>query len=74
MISVEPNFQVRCTAELMKIDELESLHSISGSYDLIARFNCDTTTQLEKRIDQAAALPGVLKTLTSVVLSEKFRR
>ncbi len=74
MISVEPKSQARCTAQLQMIDELQSLHSISGSYDLIALFNCETTSQLEKRIDQAAALEGVQSTLTSVVLSEKFSR
>ena len=74
MISVEPKFQARCTAQLLTIDELQSLHSISGSYDLIALFNCETTAQLEKRIDQLAAFDGVQSTLTSVVLSEKSRR
>lgn len=74
MISVEPKAQAQVTSALIKLGELESLHSVSGSYDLVAMLNCETTAELEENIDRVGEITGVQRTLTNVVLSEKYRR
>lgn len=74
MISVEPRALAQVATALTKLGDLESLHSVSGSYDLVALLNCDTTAELEKNIDRIGEITGVQRTLTNVVLSEKYRR
>jgi DNA-binding Lrp family transcriptional regulator len=74
MISIEPKAQAQVTAALTKLGELESLHSVSGAYDLVALLNCESTVDLEVNIDKVSEITGVQRTLTSVVLSEKYRR
>lgn len=59
---------------LVKISELKSLYSISGEYDLVAELRADSTEVLDQAMDRMTQIPGVLRTLTSVLLSKKFER
>lgn len=59
---------------LVKISELKSLYSISGEYDLVAELRADSTEALDQAMDRMTQIPGVLRTLTSVLLSKKYER
>lgn len=74
MVSLEPKAAVQVIRMISTIDAVETLHTISGQYDLIAYLSTDTTEQLDDVIDRIGDIEGVFKTMTSVVLSEKFRR
>ncbi len=69
IISAAPRSLAAVSKQIAQFSELESLHSVSGIYDLVALLNCESTAQLETEIDRLAAIEGVEKTLTNVVLS-----
>lgn len=59
---------------LSKIDEITSLRTISGVYDLIATLQADSTQMMDEVLDRVGLTPGVEKTLSSIELSIKFER
>jgi DNA-binding Lrp family transcriptional regulator len=74
MISAVPKKTIEVVRELTKQPQLDMLCSISGRYDLIAQVTEETTEALDKIIDLIAALDGVEKTLSHIVLSSKVSR
>tara|TARA_B110001452_G_scaffold69584_1_gene56193 strand:+ start:8783 stop:9205 length:423 start_codon:yes stop_codon:yes gene_type:complete len=74
MISAVPKKTIEVVRELAKQPQLDMLCSISGRYDLIAQITEETTEALDKIIDLIAALDGVEKTLSHIVLSSKVSR
>ena len=74
MISAVPKKTIEVVRELTKQPQLDMLCSISGRYDLIAQVTEETTETLDKIIDLIAALDGVEKTLSHIVLSSKVSR
>lgn len=74
MISAVPKKTIEVVRELTKQPQLDMLCSISGRYDLIAQITEETTEALDKIIDLIAALDGVEKTLSHIVLSSKVSR
>jgi DNA-binding Lrp family transcriptional regulator len=74
MISADPKQADRVTAELKKMPEMRSLVAVAGAYDLIATVEADTTTRIDELLDRIGRAPGVARTVSSIVLSEKFSR
>ena len=74
MISAVPKKTIEVVRELTKQPQLDMLCSISGRYDLIGQVTEETTEALDKIIDLIAALDGVEKTLSHIVLSSKVSR
>jgi DNA-binding Lrp family transcriptional regulator len=64
----------RVTQELHDIKEVRTLHSVSGSFDLIAVVAAASIAELDVLIDKIGALTGVDKTLSSIILSTKIMR
>ena len=64
----------RVTQDLRDIDEVRTLHSVSGSFDLIAIVAAASVAELDMIVDKIGAIPGVDKTLSSIILSTKIRR
>ena len=50
------------------------LHSVSGSYDLIAVGAVPTVSEMDLLTDRIGAIEGVERTTSSIVLSTKFER
>ncbi|MFT4929884.1 MAG: DNA-binding Lrp family transcriptional regulator [Phenylobacterium sp.] len=61
-------------AELSKIEEITSLRTVSGVYDLIATVLADSTDAMDDVLDRMGTTTGVEKTQSSIVLSIKFER
>ncbi len=59
---------------LSRIDEIQSLRTISGIYDLIAIVQADSTEVIDQVLDRVGMIPGLEKTLSSIELSVKFDR
>ncbi|WP_439134224.1 Lrp/AsnC family transcriptional regulator [Pseudomaricurvus sp.] len=57
-----------------KIEQIYSLSSISGEYDLVAELRAETTASLDHAMDQVSQVSGVLRSHSSVLLSKKFQR
>jgi DNA-binding Lrp family transcriptional regulator len=69
LVTILPKTAPRIEAVLRAIPEVRTLHSVSGSFDLIAIVEAGSIGDLDKLIDRIGALDGVERTLSSVILS-----
>jgi len=74
MISADPKQADRVTAELKKMHEVRALHAVSGVYDMVAVVETETTARMDATLDRIGRASGVARTVSSIVLSEKFAR
>lgn len=74
MLSVDAKLAQRSVAELKAMPALRRLVTVSGEYDLIAEVTARDTEALDAALDQIGRLPGVKRTLSSIVLSVKAER
>jgi DNA-binding Lrp family transcriptional regulator len=74
MISADPKQAERVAAELKKMHEVRSLHAVSGVYDMVAVVETETTARMDAALDRIGRATGVARTVSSIVLSEKFAR
>jgi DNA-binding Lrp family transcriptional regulator len=71
MISTDPKWGARVEAELKKMPDVRSLATVS---DLIATVEAETAAKLDAALDRIGHLAGVARTVSSIILSEKFSR
>ncbi|MDE1940189.1 MAG: Lrp/AsnC family transcriptional regulator [Alphaproteobacteria bacterium] len=74
MISTDPKQADRVGAELRKLTEVRSLAAVSGASDLIATVEGEGPARLDAALDRIGRIHGVARTVSSIVLSEKFSR
>jgi len=74
MIETDPKQADRVSVELKKMPEVRSLAAVSGSYDLVAMVETDTPSRIDALLDRIGRAPGVARTVSSIILSEKFSR
>ena len=74
MIKSPPGRRSHTERELARVASVMALHSISGEFDLVAEIQTRNVGDLDQVIDRIGALTGVADTLSSVILSTKFRR
>lgn len=74
MISTDPKQADRVSAELKKLTDVRSLVTVSGASDLIASVEAETAPKLDAALDRIGRIHGVARTVSSIVLSEKFSR
>ncbi len=59
---------------LEKVEEIHSLFSISGEYDLVAELRAPSTMELDQAMDNITQIDGVRRSHSSVLLAKKFAR
>ena len=74
MIEANARQADRITVELKKLPEVRSLCAVSGSYDMMAVVETDTAQRMDVMLDRIGKAQGVARTVSSIVLSEKFSR
>ena len=74
MISADPKQADRVAAELKRMHEVRALYAVSGAYDMIAVVETETTAKMDTSLDRIGRATGVARTVSSIVLSEKFAR
>jgi len=74
MITVKPKEARAVEAGLRALPPVRALHSVSGSFDMIAQVVAASTAEMDALVDQIGALAGVERTTSSIVLSIKFER
>src|ERR1700761_301827 len=74
MITADPKQADRVGAELKKMSEVRSLSAVSGAYDMMAMVEADTPARMDAALDRIGKAHGVARTVSSIVLSEKFSR
>ena len=74
MIDIAPQANTAVVTALKKIPEIQSLHAVSGAFDLLALIRAETTMAVDEILDQIGEIEGVEKTQSSIILSTKFER
>lgn len=73
-ISVEPRRQIEVARLLQRFPQFETLHTVSGKFDLVAQVKTRSAEEMDKLIDELGAIPGITRTETAVILSTKLDR
>ena len=74
MISADPKQAERVGAELKKMLDVRALYAVSGAYDMVAVVESETPARLDAALDRIGRASGVARTVSSIMLSEKFVR
>ncbi len=74
MISVEPRRQVEVAKIVGKLIAVQSLHTVSGKFDLVAQIKTSTSENMDDVIDKIGVISGVTGIETAVILSTKVDR
>ena len=56
------------------IADVRALSAVSGAYDMMAIVEADTTARMDAVLDRIGKATGVARTVSSIILSEKFSR
>lgn len=73
-LSVEPRRQIEVSRVLGRFPQIETLHTVSGKFDLIAQVRAVSSEAMDRLIDEIGQIPGVTRIETSVILSTKLDR
>jgi DNA-binding Lrp family transcriptional regulator len=74
LITIAPKSLPMVSAELDAIRQVTTLHSVNGSFDLIAILASNSIAELDELIDRIGAIAGVERTLSSIILSTRISR
>ncbi|MFT4180803.1 MAG: Lrp/AsnC family transcriptional regulator [Rhizobium sp.] len=74
LITLKPKMLGRVTQQLQAIENVSSVHSVSGSFDMIAMVAATSISELDRVIDKIGEIDGVEKTLSSIILSTRIDR
>ncbi|POR48694.1 Lrp/AsnC family transcriptional regulator [Bosea psychrotolerans] len=74
LITAMPKLAPKVEAELRRIPEVRTLHSVSGHFDMIAIVVAPSIGELDQLIDRIGALEGVERTMSSIILSTRIER
>jgi len=64
----------RLVASLKGRPDVRRCYTASGQFDLLVMIEASSTQQLDATLDWIGAIPGVRRTVTSILLSTKFER
>lgn len=73
-LAVEPRRQVEVARALSRFPQIETLHTLSGKFDLIAQVKTSSSEAMDRLIDDIGQIPGITRIETSVILSTKLDR
>ena len=73
-ITALPKLSGRVEAELRRMPEVRTLHSVSGGFDMIIVLAAPSIRELDGIIDRIGALEGVDRTMSSIILSTRIDR
>jgi DNA-binding Lrp family transcriptional regulator len=74
MITAVPKLAPAVEAALRRIAEVRTLHSVSGTFDMVAIVVSETVAEMDALIDRIGALDGVERTTTAIILSTRIDR
>ncbi len=74
LVTVTPKLAERVIASLRAIANVRTVHSVSGSFDMIVIAESSSISDLDGLIDRIGALEGVERTLSSIILSTRIDR
>ena len=74
LIEIDARRQNSVVAALKKRPEVVSCYTMNGPFDLFVTIRSDSAAELDEVIDRIAALEGVRRTTSSILLVRKFGR
>ncbi len=74
LIEISARELPRLVSSLKTRHEIRRCYTASGQYDLLVMIEAASTQQLDGVLDWIGAIPGVRRTVTSLLLSTKFER
>ncbi len=74
LITVLPKQMAAVVKALRDMPEVRSLHSVSGTHDLVAMGVAPGVHDMDVLTDRIGAIDGVERTTSSIILSTKFER
>jgi DNA-binding Lrp family transcriptional regulator len=74
LIEVGARDLARLVGHLKARPDVRRCYTASGQYDLLVMIEASSTQQLDATLDWIGAIPGVRRTVTSLLLSTKFER
>lgn len=74
MITALPKLAPSVESALRKIPEVRTLHSVSGTFDMVAIVMTETVAEMDRLVDRIGALDGVERTTTAIILSTRIDR
>jgi DNA-binding Lrp family transcriptional regulator len=74
LVTVAPKLAARVEAGLRQLNGVRTLHSVSGSFDMIVIVEAQSIQALDELIDRVGLLEGVERTLSSIILSTRIDR
>ena len=73
-VEVEPRRAIDVGRALQRMPQVETLHTVSGKYDLIAMVRTKSAEDMDRMLDAVGAIAGVTGTESAVILSTKVDR
>ena len=74
MITAAPKLAPGLEGALRKFPEVRTLHSVSGTFDMVAIVVSESVAEMDRVIDRIGALEGVERTNTAIILSTRIDR
>jgi len=74
LVTVLPKQMAAVVDALHAMPEVRSLHSVSGTHDLVAMGVAQGVQDMDVLTDRIGAIEGVERTTSSIILSTKFER
>ncbi|GGA41266.1 AsnC family transcriptional regulator [Pelagibacterium lentulum] len=73
-VTVSPKLSGQVVKALEAMMAVRTVHSVSGSFDMIVVVEAPSVAELDAVIDQIGALEGVERTMSSIILSTRIDR
>ncbi len=74
MIRSDPKRAAAIFRALGRIQSVSALHTVNGEFDMLAMVNTRSTRELDEALDRIGNVPGVDKTVSSIILTTRFER
>lgn len=74
MVTVAPKLSGQVVKALEDSVAVRTVHSVSGSFDMIVVVEAPSVAELDAVIDRIGALEGVERTMSSIILSTRIDR
>lgn len=74
LLTVAPKAADAVVRSLRMLAEVRTVHSVSGTFDMIVVIEAPSIRDLDALLDRIGALDGVERTLSSIILSTRIER
>jgi DNA-binding Lrp family transcriptional regulator len=73
-ISIESRRTTEVMRALLRMHQIDTLHTVSGKFDFVALLRVGSAEELDQLLDPIGTIPGVTRTESAVILSTRLDR